>query len=341
MGTRGWHKEAEICRRPEVRKILQSLRDGVLNEIKPTFSSDGFAYLEVEKIMGSPKSKVREVLEKLDEAGILLSELAETRITCPSCGSVSLSIKPLCPSCGSSKLIRGEAIEHLPCGHLDFEGVFQSEKGMVCPKCRKPLKALGVDYRKPGKFYKCLSCGEFFGIPKKMFVCVKCGREFDEEEATVLNALIYRPNPEKRDVILRESIDFKPIMKRLKELGWLATHTAFLRGKSNVVYSFPLLISAKNNGFTEPYIIVQILIEERPIGEDPILSLYAKALDVNVKNVVLGVIPKLSSSAKKLARHYGFHVVEASDPKNLTELLLEALEKVLTKRGGRRRKLKA
>jgi len=324
--------EAEIYRKPDVRRLLQSLRDGMICEIKPTFISDGFAYVDVEKVTGSPRRRVREILEKLGEVGVLLHELVETRVACPSCGSAKLSIKPICPSCGSPKLVRGEAIEHLACGHLDFEENFAGSKGMICPKCRKPLKALGVDYRRPGAFYKCLSCGELFGVPKKIFVCEGCHREFEEEEAVVINAYIYRLNPDKRDVILRETMDLKPLIRRLEKIGWTGVSSAFLRGKSGLVHSFSLLASTKNDGVSEPYIIVQIFVDERPVMEDPVLSLFAKSLDVGIKDVVLGVIPKLTPSARKLAEFYGFSIAEASNPKELIDPLWQRLKETVRKK---------
>jgi hypothetical protein len=134
----------------------------------------GFFYPDLEKIV--PDSSIDyPVLEEIEKYGILKREFCDSALACPACNSFKVSIKFRCTSCGSTNMDKGEVIEHLHCGHIEKYEKFVKAEKMICPKCGKELKALGVDYRKPGLFFKCCSCDNIMPQPTYYYICGDCG----------------------------------------------------------------------------------------------------------------------------------------------------------------------
>ena len=81
-------------------------------------------------------------------------------------------------------------MEHFACGYVDFDYNFKRENKLVCSKCNKELKQLGVDYRRVGTGY---SCGNkhLFSAPRIFFVCHTCKEQFDLNEAKIEKQYIY------------------------------------------------------------------------------------------------------------------------------------------------------
>ncbi|MEM2342327.1 MAG: response regulator [Candidatus Bathyarchaeia archaeon] len=131
-------------------------------------------------------------LDDLVKAGFAESKPLHSAVACPFCGSLKPSLLLQCPQCGSGQLIKGEALEHMNCGGLDFKFSYQSSSGeLVCPKCGKKLRQLGVDYRRVSSLYKC-SNGHFFSLPTFNFKCFGCGRIFDIDEASLKTIYQYK-----------------------------------------------------------------------------------------------------------------------------------------------------
>ncbi|MBS7639836.1 MAG: response regulator [Candidatus Bathyarchaeia archaeon] len=131
-------------------------------------------------------------LDELVKAGFAEAKPLYSAVACPFCGSLKPNLLLQCPQCGSSQLIKGEALEHMNCGGLDFKFSYQSVGGeLICPKCGKKLRQLGVDYRRVSALYKC-SNGHFFSLPTFNFKCFGCGRTFDIDEASLKTIYQYR-----------------------------------------------------------------------------------------------------------------------------------------------------
>ncbi|MBS7614221.1 response regulator [Candidatus Bathyarchaeota archaeon] len=132
-----------------------------------------------------PLSALFSTLDKMSEKGLLKKEPTHSIIACPACNSLVISINVKCPDCGSRLIKSGEAIEHFTCGYIGFESEF--EKGnfsLLCPKCTKELKMVGVDYRKISNCYKCVY-GHLFNIPAIVVICKKCNKEFSFDQAVL------------------------------------------------------------------------------------------------------------------------------------------------------------
>jgi len=97
-------------RKPEIRTLLQAIRDKRIAEFKPTISDEkGVFYPEIEKVIPDPLVYYQ-VLEILEKYGILKREFYDTTLECPSCDSNKISLKIYCPSCKSTNISKQTGI---------------------------------------------------------------------------------------------------------------------------------------------------------------------------------------------------------------------------------------
>jgi len=130
-----------------------------------------------------PTNELLKTLNGMVEKSLLAVEETGTAITCPQCNSFVYSMSLKCPDCGAESMRKGEALEHMTCGHIGFRSEFeQANKELACPKCRKTLKVIGVDYRNVENWYRC-SRSHLFNAPKITFRCNACEREYSLDEA--------------------------------------------------------------------------------------------------------------------------------------------------------------
>ncbi|HSD04575.1 MAG TPA: response regulator [Nitrosopumilaceae archaeon] len=126
------------------------------------------------------KEETIEHLKKLESDGkiIKLDDIKE--ISCNLCNSMKIGQTFHCPSCGNSNFKQGTLIEHYKCGNFSSD---DSYKDNICPKCRKEIKVLGVDYKLLKNYYICDSCGNKFPDPTQEYLCLKCNNNFKLEQA--------------------------------------------------------------------------------------------------------------------------------------------------------------
>ncbi|HJU14499.1 MAG TPA: response regulator [Candidatus Nitrosotalea sp.] len=116
-----------------------------------------------------------------------LSPLKE--IACSVCNSVSIEQDYRCPSCNSNDFTQGKLIEHFKCGNVSSEKTYEDN---ICPKCKKELKIIGVDYKTIDNFYTCKSCNNKFPEPYTRYLCGKCNNTFRIEQAKWVSSMAYR-----------------------------------------------------------------------------------------------------------------------------------------------------
>ncbi|MBO3800127.1 MAG: hypothetical protein FGF52_03640 [Candidatus Brockarchaeota archaeon] len=315
---------SSLLNRSDVQALLRALLDGSISVLKPVLNQSGdFSYPEAEKIMGSSSRVVREILEALSEESILLKDIFVLTIACPYCGDNRLVVELACPHCDSTRLKIGATIEHLECGYIGFE---EDVKNMVCPKCDKRIRALGIDYRKPGIMYRCLSCKEFTGSPRRKYTCLKEKHVFYEDEGVSKEVCSYGLNPEKKDLIGKWIMDLNPVAEALMAKGLLIKTPAKIRGRSGVEHTFSLFASG-NNG--NNIILVDVLINDKPIDESA-LSLIFKALDVDASRRVMVFVPGLTEKARALFDYYkvlpNMNIIECKNINEINNMVLDVLD---------------
>ena len=117
---------------------------------------------------------VRQHLETLADLDLLQRRHFVRTHGCTKCGAARLQIYEACPACGSGDLVEEVLIHHYRCGCQEPESHFIQGHLLICPKCRRELTHLGVDYGKPGTIVTCRACGTVNSEPRIDFVCMDC-----------------------------------------------------------------------------------------------------------------------------------------------------------------------
>lgn len=152
---------------------------------KPTVKLESINILSTDPESEIPAEQLATTLKELAEIKILKQEPSRSVVACPDCGSLTSTLHLECPECESNKMAKEEALEHFDCGNIDFRSKYDKGEGiLVCPKCGKKLKVIGVDYRKIENWYRC-SNSHHFGQPNFKFVCSKCNGRFPLEETRI------------------------------------------------------------------------------------------------------------------------------------------------------------
>lgn len=310
--------------RSDAQKLLHKIKDAGIDVIESKFTHiRGIEYPILKDTQLSPQA-AESALEDLSRSKILVKEVSGNIALCTVCGSHRLSVHFLCSVCGSFNLEKSQVIEHLTCGYVGFEKDFQKDNQLICPKCRKQLRALGVDYKRQKNVYKCLDCGSLLPLPDRRYSCEN-NHMFKEEELTLKNIYRYRVNPSSRSLIEQLTLDLRPILFEGIKLGLHARSQAIVRGKSGVDHKFSIVFSKDISHIGSQDIIVEIHLSDEVVNEIIVLALYAKMIDVGVKKAILAVMPEVNENARKLARMYGIELVESRDLSKLIEEVKKSL----------------
>jgi DNA-binding NarL/FixJ family response regulator len=181
---------------PKVVRLISGFLSGKIKQIYPEIDlclGDGFCYREADGVLGTAGRETALILESLAKEGLLLKQDYEKMLLSPA-GSMQLIPVERCPRCDSSDLSRGQLVEHFGCGHIGLESEFMKGPNQVCPKCKRQLKLIGTDYRKPGMRYVCNSCHGVFPSPTIKCRCLKTGEVYRLEELRNVPLYSYRLN---------------------------------------------------------------------------------------------------------------------------------------------------
>lgn len=322
-----------IFRKDEVQKLLRAIRDGKIKNIEPEFNYEsGVRYSIAEEIMGIHGKALELALKGLTEIGVLIAEVRGNVEVCPICGSHQLTVTLSCPTCGSPNLTKGIMIEHFECGFLDLEETFRRGEELVCRRCGKILRAIGIDYRKPGTLYKCEECQQRFPSPKRRYTC-RSGHNFEENEQVLNRIYAYRPNPEKYTLIEKETLDFKPLLEKLIKNGWFGQSPSTFHGHSGVELEFAFALWAPKNDPVKqkPYVLADVYTSMDAVDSNVVLVFAAKTIDVEADDKILMVIPRLDEKARALVKWYNMSVIEAETTSELMEKLRSLLLSMVRK----------
>ena len=134
----------------------------------------------IEQFVGGEKEKIDSYLKDLESQGKIVKLGNKKEISCDQCDSVKVTQTFFCPSCKETDFKLAKLIEHFNCGNFSEEADYEDNK---CPKCKKEIKALGVDYRVLRDRYICKNCEEIFQELSFNFLCLKCENRFPIDEA--------------------------------------------------------------------------------------------------------------------------------------------------------------
>ncbi|MEM6963776.1 MAG: hypothetical protein AAF573_03355 [Bacteroidota bacterium] len=100
---------------------------------------------------------------------------------CNECEGTYLNFRECCPSCNSLELKSESLIHHFRCAYIGPESDFKKGEDLICPKCDKLLRHIGIDYDKPSEISQCGTCGHQSQDVLMKASCVDCGHEMDLE----------------------------------------------------------------------------------------------------------------------------------------------------------------
>jgi len=150
-------------------------------------NSDGFVYPKLTPLLEQePESgggELSQILSMLDERRLLTGEFVMRQHACRNCGCAFLNFEEMCPHCGATELDTDDLVHHFRCAFTGALSEYKKEEGeLVCPKCDRRLKQIGVDYDKPSVVHTCQRCHEEFQNPEVQTTCYRCGHTSPPEQ---------------------------------------------------------------------------------------------------------------------------------------------------------------
>ncbi len=132
------------------------------------------------QLMKIPEDVVQNHLKELESTEKIVQLDEKKEISCNQCDSVKIVQTFSCPTCKKNNFNMAKLIEHFSCGNFSEEKKYVDN---LCPKCKKEIKAIGVDYRVITGRYVCNSCGDIFTELFTTFLCLKCESRFTMDDA--------------------------------------------------------------------------------------------------------------------------------------------------------------
>jgi hypothetical protein len=296
----------------KVARLIAALLNGKIDQMKPEIDlklEDGFAYHEADRIMETSGRETSMILESLVKEGLLLSEEYEKILVSPT-GSVQLIPVERCPSCDSSQLTRGQLVEHFSCGYIGPEEEFIKGMSQVCPKCKRELKLIGTDYRKPGARYVCNNCNGVFPAPVVKCRCLRTGEFYLLEELRHVSLNSYRLNDAYKKKLEFELEPKRQLVEYLTRLGYQVEESVQVQGRSGA--SHTLDIQASMHGLITKHTvaigILAALHDEAEVGIDSLFSFDSKIYDTGIENKMVIAVPGFSAEAAKFAERQDIRV---------------------------------
>ncbi len=143
----------------------------------------------IEEYAEATGEDVTKYLDDLESKGKIVKLEEKKEIACRQCGSIKITQTFFCPRCKENDFKLTKLIEHFKCGNFSPEASYEDNK---CPKCKREIKAVGVDYRVMQNQYLCNSCGEVFQEISSHFFCLKCENKFPIEEVRWKTSPFYK-----------------------------------------------------------------------------------------------------------------------------------------------------
>ena len=315
---------SEVYRDHRAQLILGKFLSGEIDRLDPVFDpKHGYTYPLVEAVTGDPPD-AEEFLNHLNEIGILKREVFDKVISCPNCGSSSVSVRYCCPYCKSFNVKKSSLVEHIQCGYIDVEDRFKQKEKLICPRCHNELNKPDVNYRKAGVWCACNDCGKNFDIPVTSHFCRDCKNIFVFEDAIYRDVYSYILN---QDVMKEAGLGFimvAPLRGFFQNMGFNVESPGFLKGKSGASHMFD--IAAWKGGVPRHVVVIDLATSgEDAVSEQAIIAMFAKVYDVAPDRAVLIAVPRMSENGRKLAGLYKIELIEGRSQREA----LKALEKAM------------
>jgi predicted RNA-binding Zn-ribbon protein involved in translation (DUF1610 family) len=305
----------DLYANPEARKILEFLIRNPGSVISPSIlPNDETAYPQVESILGDETSDHIPLLKTMTEGNAIVSELVDKVPSCPACGSRRVSTRYLCPQCFTFDINQTFLFEHLKCGKVGSDDSFRKGDALVCPKCQAVLHDFGVEYRSVGAWYKCNRCDHTFNTPVHSHFCRPSHHEFTPDRLRLIPIFQYRINTKLIEEVKLKVLVYAEAITLLQNLGVtiLAPHS--LPGKSGQPQTFDIVLTQSKKRWRneEKTMVIDIIIDEEPVGTEVVKNFNAKVKEVKPTDSWLIAVPGLTDAARKLIGNLKLSRVEGA-----------------------------
>jgi len=316
----------------ELRKLLDRLRERNYSNsnvfrlpvrLEPLFHSDrGFFYPDIE--LPTLEEQIR-FLESFERTDIAACSPSISIMQCSYCSSHKFCSTFVCKLCGSPNILRGSAITHEPCGNIDFYHKYVAGDGtLVCQKCNKNLKAIGVDYSRLDCIYNCLNCKAMLSDIDQFYKCIDCGKSSTLEETRILLLNQYVFDLDKLSSIVNVGKSMLSVIKELHKMGIKAVHQGTVTGASRIPHIFSLVAYAEK--VEQPFLVADIIERDHRTDEIRLLSFIGKCVDSRIENKIIVAIPNLEEHFRELITINGIILVESRAMEDMTLELVKAVQ---------------
>ncbi|MCW3974809.1 MAG: hypothetical protein NWE86_01010 [Candidatus Bathyarchaeota archaeon] len=313
----------KLFRDPLIQKVIEVILRQENRELTPSYeASKGFYYDKIDEIFGDVyKSEL--ALKQMSDSGILDKKFFDTGVVCPNCRSSQISLLYRCPKCNSAMIESKSLCEHVKCGAIDVIDRFKKEDEYECFQCKASLMEGSSDLKNIGSWFICSSCNFRFDEPLTIQRCMSCKNEFLPKDAKLKSLFLYVMNEAVKSEYERELALLLLLKPEIDKLKSKAEMMSVIQGKSGTSYEFDVATWSK--GAKKPT-VVDVVMNNEPIGTGPITSMFAKIYDVEPSRQILVAIPDLQEDSVKLAKLYKIEILTAKTMEEAVSKLIAILK---------------
>ncbi|MBI5142428.1 MAG: hypothetical protein HZA20_09620 [Nitrospirae bacterium] len=160
-------------------KMLRFLytREMVMEPVLDSCSRVGYSFPLVSvNFDREDQHRVFSIIDMAEHETLIEGTFVDRIHLCDKCFSGFLNFREACPKCGGPNLKTEDLVHHFTCAYVGPESDFRKQEGadMICPKCGRLVRHIGVDYDKPATLNFCNTCNEKFQDPKVRAFCFNC-----------------------------------------------------------------------------------------------------------------------------------------------------------------------
>ena len=153
--------------------------------------------------------KIFDLLQYADKHGYLKSKLVDKVNLCSNCNGSYLNFREACPSCQAIELEVVDIIHHFRCANVGPVSDYVNGENLLCPKCDKELRHIGIDYDKPSEIFHCQACDHKTQDINMKAHCVDCGAENSVDLLHTRSIMAYEITAAGKDLALNGLIKLK------------------------------------------------------------------------------------------------------------------------------------
>ncbi len=212
--------DTEANRLKVLTEIASDSRERRIEPAISKVSRLGFYFPRFAELIGCEPGEEIEILESLADLGCLSRQIYEQVDLCPFCLNSDLRYRRLCPNCRSTLIVKKEVLHHFRCGWVGLEEEAADERALICPKCHKHMRHIGIDYERAAQSYYCTVCKKIFSQPLEQFLSLSCGREVAKDGTMIAPIFAYKLTPVGKDVVNRQSFNGIPTQRGIIETDY-------------------------------------------------------------------------------------------------------------------------